>query len=668
MEQARMLWLFAGLAFLANLYSCNSIEGLDFAELHELSGNDDFHHDEREFTEIVMDHNKCYLPRPCKISLPQHTTSKKCLMKRAFDTIKARFWYKITDETQQSTINFPFKFIPFLNQTNNSIAFYYAIDKFESKYFILYLTWVKTMGVVLEKMNKAFALAPFFTIKEYEIVHQSFEAAIKSLRVPQHFNSPQSDPSHTSFISNKKWEDDDTFSQYVLTMQCPWTLRKVTKRGKVGLQFSKLVKQLNPVFDFTAALSQAYGRRITLYQAARQQRLYVLYNEEHNGMPTFEDILDKNPNDTRTLINVTSPITLFIRNRRRQLKVVAIQWDYLPSSDVFTPSSPKAQWLSARGMALQAHQDVCQFKHHLGHVHFVYTIFCLAFRRHFSTLHPLYDVLKFHCEGTTPHISTAYPALSFPQSYGHQYFAVSHIGVANLSTQAYQERRYGMFDFETLMKKRGLNDRLLRYNPFRDDGKVIWRELKSFAYRLVKMYYRRDLDVKMDRELQSFANEVSADGTGQDGGKGKFTGFPSSFCSRHQLSLFITRFLWYNIIHVTVNYAISPTYLPMMPVKLYNDTAPNAAGKYAHFLPDSRVTVGATHFGDTLSHFRANRIMDYYDRVNDKKLRYLVKRTYNRFNSCIQRSLQRRNARRKAAGYLGMQYLEPKWLTNSVHI
>lgn len=105
-------------------------------------------------------------------------------------------------------------------------------------------------------------------------------------------------------------------------------------------------------------------------------------------------------------------------------------------------------------MALQAHLDVCQLKTHLGDVHFVYTIFCLAFRRHFSTLHPLYDVLKFHCEGTTPQISIVYQALLFPRSYGHQYFAASHIGVANLSTQAYMERKYGMFDFDKLMKVR----------------------------------------------------------------------------------------------------------------------------------------------------------------------------------------------------------------------
>lgn len=41
-----------------------------------------------------------------------------------------------------------------------------------------------------------------------------------------------------------------------------------------------------------------------------------------------------------------------------------------------------------------------------------------------------------------------------------------------------------------------------------------------FYYTLFR-YYRCDRDVRRDRELQSFTNEVSADGTGEDGGNGK---------------------------------------------------------------------------------------------------------------------------------------------------
>jgi len=69
-----------------------------------------------------------------------------------------------------------------------------------------------------------------------------------------------------------------------------------------------------------------------------------------------------------------------------------------------------------------------------------------------------------------------------------------------------------------------------------------------------------------------------------------------------------------------------------------------------------------------LSNFRVNRIFDYYEKVKDKRFGELVRRSYHRMNGCIQKELSRRNAVRKKNGLLGYQYLEPRWLTNSVHI
>ena len=82
------------------------------------------------------------------------------------------------------------------------------------------------------------------------------------------------------------------------------------------------------------------------------------------------------------------------------------------ASDVFTPRSTKKEWLLAKAHVEQSDHQICQGKIHLGHIHFVYQVICAVYKRHFSTLHPLYDVLKYHCEGTIPQIMTAYPALS----------------------------------------------------------------------------------------------------------------------------------------------------------------------------------------------------------------------------------------------------------------
>ena len=60
--------------------------------------------------------------------------------------------------------------------------------------------------------------------------------------------------------------------------------------------------------------------------------------------------------------------------------------------------------------------------------------------------------------------------------------------------------------------------------------------------------------------------------------------------------------------------------------------------------------------------------MDYYDKVQDSELRRIVWESYSRFHGCIQKKLQRRNAERKRKNQLGLQRMEPKWLTNSVHV
>ena len=69
-----------------------------------------------------------------------------------------------------------------------------------------------------------------------------------------------------------------------------------------------------------------------------------------------------------------------------------------------------------------------------------------------------------------------------------------------------------------------------------------------------------------------------------------------------------------------------------------------------------------------LGNFRANRIMDHFDKVQDPSLGRLVWKYYRRFNSCIQTRLEKRNAERKNIFKLGYQFFEPKWLPNSVHI
>ena len=69
-----------------------------------------------------------------------------------------------------------------------------------------------------------------------------------------------------------------------------------------------------------------------------------------------------------------------------------------------------------------------------------------------------------------------------------------------------------------------MDDERIKYYPFRDDAKLILDEYENFANDLVCSIYtgRFGNTLKNDKELQSWANELSIDGKIQpDGGKGK---------------------------------------------------------------------------------------------------------------------------------------------------
>ena len=73
-------------------------------------------------------------------------------------------------------------------------------------------------------------------------------------------------------------------------------------------------------------------------------------------------------------------------------------------------------------------------------------------------------------------------------------------------------------------------------------------------------------------------------------------------------------------------------------------------------------------FGFLLAGLRMNTLFDYHDKMADDKARSLVKKTYVKFMSEVQRKLEGRNQKRFRDGNLTFQYFEPKWLTSSIHI
>ena len=107
-----------------------------------------------------------------------------------------------------------------------------------------------------------------------------------------------------------------------------------------------------------------------------------------------------------------------------------------------------SNWILAKGEAEMSSDLYCQAKLHLGGVHFVSTIYCLSFRRHLSTQHPLYDFFKYHCEGTVPHITTVFETLTTPNAAGSVIYGTGNELFIKLSKVAFDERNYEHSTFE----------------------------------------------------------------------------------------------------------------------------------------------------------------------------------------------------------------------------
>ncbi|XP_047133086.1 polyunsaturated fatty acid 5-lipoxygenase isoform X1 [Hydra vulgaris] len=637
----------------------------------------------------TFNEQKCDLSDHCIVSLPSSINQRKCKLKKCFsnyqknknlrnnrcmearksDVLFARKWYSITDGSTLSRSEFPFKDVPFLNQSLRDVNFYTAINPIESSWLMLLQTWINgLMKPTSDKIKSVFNNTNLHNIEAYRQLKAAFEASIRSFNTPQYFDKPSLYPqTFTDLSFGELWKSNDIFAQRRLAGSCPFHLRKVTKSGEIGFSDKTLFSLLNKNYNFNEFINHASGGSIkSMSQAIQEGALFILYHDSYNDIVTQPDNLNKDQTvlgKNRTVMNNTSPITLFVLVKG-EFKVAAIQIDYKPNSTVYSPSSPIDQWLLARAMVEMTDQDVCDAKVHLGFLHLHASIFCLSFSRHLSTQHPLYDLFKWHCYGTVPALSLNYPTLYLNNFLP---YAMGNKGFLKLSKIGFDEAYYGQYDLEQHLKRQGLDDTRIKYYPYRDDARVISKELLDFSIKVVNLYYKDNKDVINDVELQSFANELSIDGTVKpDGGKGKVKRFPSSFNKKIELVNFLHQFLWFNILHSVSNYAHGHSFVPVKPTKLYHDR--NFENNYLYNLPDIDTAVEAIRLSVSLDSFRANRLMDYSDKVQDKKFKELVQQTYCVLNSKVQKILEQNNAKRKAAGQLTFQYVEPKWLTNSIHV
>lgn len=651
----------------------------------------------------------------CEVSLPQHA-SPKCAAIRN-DTLNK---LKETYTMKPSQYGFVL-----LNMTISELGAVALKDPFISYYVRAYVGMTQTNNQILAKYNNATAGQEITGLSDYLEMSEFFQTVLE----PVLGEYVRSASRHEAFIDDKtQWISDKFFAQQRLAGNNPLTIRRVTMkgcaaktiqgaccrfpfkyRGKVyrqctrvgshrpwcftaakkwgkrrkwgycaeqepeisGLDFGILKKTMNLDFDWDGAVRAALGTGGSLEDAIKQGRIYALRYELCDDLGRAPDLTERDPQ--REMWNFLSPIAFFasktVRGKRNEFVPVAIQMDHPPESAVYTPADGD-NWLLAKLNVQITDIGYAQITEHLAKIHFFVEPFCVSLKRTLPPMHPLNQMLKYHCREVTIPNTFGTPVLLGDTGFAALLFAYGKEGALKLIRDVHPLTSWEITDYRENIKKRGMFDKnLLPYYPFRDDGLVILKVIEDLVRSYIDLYYRSDQNVKEDVELQAYLNEVSLVGTGPNGGIGQIKGLPPSVDSKRELCEILSRFISHlTIYHASVNYVTTdyPEYIPNQPTKLYNDSRVED-GQFSFLrLPNRAASAIQSAAFNSLGSFRFDSLFDYGNELDDTKAANLVNAYYCRLMDKVQPYLQARNRLREKNGYLAYPYFIPKWLPNGI--
>lgn len=601
----------------------------------------------------------------CEVSLPQHVSSPACMLLRRASLAKNQETY--TYKYDPAVHGFAL-----LNMTAQELGAVALKDPFMAYYTTAYVLMTRASNSLREVYENLTAeQGEINHMSEYLALSEFFQTGLEPI-IGEYVRLPSR---HEAFINDKtEWISDKFFTQQRFAGPNPMSLKRVTIHGKgsaVGLDWNELKETLNPEFDWNGAVKKATKSRYSLNKAIAFGRIYALRYELCDDMPRSPDLTDHNPE--RKMWNFLSPIALFVSKkvgwRFNELVPVAIQMDYTPDSEVYTPESGD-NWMIAKLNVQITDLGYSQIVEHLAKVHFFIEPFCISLKRTLPPTHPLNQMLKYHCREVIVPNTFGAPSLVDEFKFMDLLFAYGNDGANRLLRDAHEFSTWEVTDFRSNIKKRGLANRfLLPYFPYRDDGLKILVVIERMVKRYVDLYYRDEEDVVRDEELQAYVNEVSAEGTGPNGGIGRIQGLPSTIRSKQELCEIVSRIISHlTIAHAAVNYQLSDyaAFVPNLPTKLYNDSRV-ADGEFSVYrLPNRATSAIEASFVNSLGTFRFDSLFDYGNELEDPKATKVVNDFYCFLMRVLQPKMQLINRKREKYGYLTYPYFIPRWLPNGI--
>ena len=115
-------------------------------------------------------------------------------------------------------------------------------------------------------------------------------------------------------------------------------------------------------------------------------------------------------------------------------------------SPVYTPKDGDL-WILAKLNVQVTDYGYHQVVEHLLKVHLLMEPFCVVLERQLSKVHPLYEMLQFHCRGIIVTNTFGAPALLLPYKFTHQLLAFGDKGSSELIVSGYEEVSWSDTDF-----------------------------------------------------------------------------------------------------------------------------------------------------------------------------------------------------------------------------
>ncbi|XP_028516989.1 arachidonate 5-lipoxygenase [Exaiptasia diaphana] len=380
--------------------------------------------------------------------------------------------------------------------TANALSSHYQSDPLNAYWMGLYKGTIRRNIAIGGSFLAKHAGQEFKVVDNYTDLFEIFVKSQKwnmAMEDRRYFKFPFQDPQvpFQKIIDICKWREDQYFTEQRLAGVNPMSIQRVSYyKNDPGVTWSQLQQKLNTTFPWTSTIRKTTGKTyLSFYETLQYNYVYVLHYPEYDSLETLTEHMPPG----RTIKKAVSPIAIFVSKPRNygpnKLVPIAIQMGHTQDSPVYTPDDSPDEWLLAKQTVQVADFAYGQTIEHLLKTHLFMEPICASVLRYLDILHPLHQILKYHCRGIFGTNKFGGPYLLNPYNGTmEKLFAVGFKGAKTMMSKAFGKINWDMTDFQKNIKDRGLDDKKkLPFYPYRDDGQVIYKIINDLSREYINL-------------------------------------------------------------------------------------------------------------------------------------------------------------------------------------